>query len=68
MPGTEWPGENDHDRLIRQEEIIRGLQSAIKSLQDDNRKLMEDRAKLIGWCGGVSGATAIIVKLFWPHG
>lgn len=58
--------EADHDAIIRLSERIKNLQEDVRILKADNKLLMSDRAKLIGWCGGVSGLAAILVKLFWP--
>ena len=57
---------SDHDRLIRMEEVIDNLRGIIRGLQKDNQKLMNDRAKLIGWCAGVSGAVGFVLRYFLP--
>jgi len=65
----QWSGENDHDRLTRQEQVLLNALDRMKKAEDKVDMLMSDRAKLIGICAGVSGAVAIVVKLFWPsHG
>ena len=58
--------ESDHGLLIRIDERIKTLKTDVKTLQDKIDVLMSDRAKLIGICVGVSGAVAILVKIFWP--
>lgn len=65
----QWSGENDHDRLTRQEQVLFNVLERLEKVEDRVDLLMSDRAKLIGICAGVSGAVAIVVKLFWPsHG
>jgi hypothetical protein len=59
-------GETDHDKIIRLSETISNLREKIEKLEKDNETLMLGRAWLIGGCAGVSGAVAIIVKIFWP--
>jgi hypothetical protein len=56
----------DHDLLIRVGEGVTGLKESVKVLQDKIDVLMSDRAKLIGICVGVSGAVAVVIKVFWP--
>ena len=58
--------QDDHDELIKHGEQIKAMKEAIDDLQEDNKTLMGDRAKLMGYCAGVSGAVAIIIKIFWP--
>jgi len=61
--------QSDHDLLVRLVERDHQHSKEIRDLRADNKMLMDSRSKLIGWCGGVSAAAAIIVKLFWPgHG
>lgn len=72
MADNRWEGDrddrvdDDHDAIVKLMERVRNLQEEVRVLKADNKLLMSDRAKLIGWCGGVSGLAAIIVKLFWP--
>ncbi len=68
MADNRWENGNDddHDAIIRLSERIKNLQEEVRILKADSKLLMSDRAKLIGWCGGVSAAAAIIVKMFWP--
>ena len=58
--------ESDHGLLIRIDERIKTLQTNVSALQNKIDVLMSDRAKLIGICVGVSGAVAVLVKIFWP--
>jgi hypothetical protein len=57
---------SDHDLLIRVNEGVKALRADVSALQNKIDTLMNDRAKLIGICVGVSGCVAIIVKVFWP--
>jgi hypothetical protein len=59
--------EEDHALLIRIDERIKTLRVDVTTLKEKIDVLMNDRAKLIGICVGVSGAVAIVVKIFWPH-
>jgi len=65
MPEDYW-GESDHDRGIRLDVESRHQKEELEMLKGQVELLMADRAKLIGWCVGVSGAVGIIVKVFWP--
>jgi hypothetical protein len=60
--------EEDHGLLVRIDERVKNLTATVKTLQDKIDTLMNDRAKLIGICVGVSGGVAIVVKIFWPNG
>lgn len=72
MPQTPWEqligdrDAGDHDKIIRLSERIGHLQDEVRHLKAKVDLLMSDRAKIIGYCAGVSGLAAILVKLFWP--
>ncbi len=60
-------GESDHDRIVRMDQILKGIDEKLADLVRDNRTLMNDRAKLIGICVGASAMVSAIVKIFWPR-
>jgi hypothetical protein len=58
--------ERDHDELIELRGIVKRQEERIVNLEEDNRTLMSDRAKLLGWCGGVAAAVTLLLKYFLP--
>ena len=62
-----WELVITHEAEIRQvKEEIKVIKDLVKELEKELSDLMSERAKLIGWCAGVSGIIAVLVKFFWP--